>query len=61
MSSVFRLERVLKYNLHYTAENLHAYLVTRAPTLRLGIVNQSVIGFIQIRTGALLEPKGQGL
>ena len=34
-----------------TAENLHAYLETRAPTLSLGIAIQSVIGFVRIRTG----------
>ena len=53
--SVLGLERVHKYNFQYTAENLHAYLVTRAPTLRLEIAIQSVIGFIKIRTRALFE------
>ena len=53
--SVLGLERVLKYNFQYTAENLHTYLLTRAPTLRLEIAIQSVIGFIKIRTRALFE------
>ena len=48
MPSVLGLERVLKYNFQYTAENLHAYLVTRAPTLSKKIGTRTLEVFDEV-------------